>query len=856
MRIQANHPIHPTIELTGYSVAKPPVSAERTTSNNHAGGATVLSMLPGDFQLTKRCEGKYNVANVINGLFDLHSLSTLLLIIFGTGFGMVIGVIPGLGVLVALVVLLPFLYHMDVTDGIGIMLSTQAGSYYAASITAILLNTPGAPESYPTTLDGYPMTQQGLAGRALAISAVATAVGAIIAGVAFLGLMNVAPSIIVLIKPPEYIGLIVMAMAMVSKSGTIKPLKAIASVGMGFMLSFVGIDSVTGVYRFTLGSNGLASGISLAATAMGVFAISQMILFYGQDRQVQQVTGSETLKSQIRSQMSNGVKEAVLEIPGLLRSAIVAVLLGLVPGIGGFTANYISYNLGERFSKHRKQYGLGCASGIVSAEGSSLAKEIGSLVPAITLGVPSGLGMVIFIAALSILGVEPGLTLLKQHASLPYQMMWVLVLSGCLSCVIGLIVAPYLIKIANVPGKYMLPFITLLCFLGAYASEGDSVVLIVLVLAAAAGIMLRKYGYSIAAILVGMILGRLLDSQAQLTREVYGWSFVWRQPLADVFIVFAVIWIIAKRPNRADRVDVGLDNVTLEEENSKTGAEDSAGFMGTIEDNENISPSQKEDKNSNERHLRNVTHFRVAASLRSLLSFRSGQLYWYLIIIMISCLYFVTAYSYPFEAGFLPMTCSAVVVCVSIIECLSTAKHKILNPIKGITHVKYTVSNDSVRVLDSEDRDLAAMQEHLVDTTEHSGLTYQLQPIMDISDCGTSGDKNNVIGLEFRRCILVKVGRYSEKIQSRLSNILAAQAAREMTAMAWVILILVLVFVFGFEIGLPIGLGVYGFGLGWAGKRLRIRIVATAISIVIALLAVLGFIMVFHLTLNGLLVAP
>lgn len=480
--------------------------------------------------------------DLLSGFSQLLTPEAIGLLIAGMAIGMFMGMLPGMGVSLALSLMLPFLYHMSVIPAITLMLATQAASYYAASITAILLNTPGAPESYPTTLDGFPMARRGEAGRALAISAASTWAGGWIGCAVLLILIPVSGSLVRVFHPPEFAAIIILALVLIGGTGeSTSSGKVVLSGSIGLMFSFIGSDPVTGISRFTFGNLALMDGLNVVPFALGVFAMTQMVVMYGRNESV--AGGTQAMfANAFRRQVGQGLGDAAKAWVHILRSALVASVLGLIPGIGGFSANFISYSLGRQVSrKDGSKFGTGVPAGVASAEGSSLAKEVGSLVPAVALGLPSGVGMVIFIAALTILGVQPGPTLLKSQPSLPYSMMWVMAIAGLLSCVVGLIITPWLSRATNVRGPVMMPVIISLAVLGSFAAVTGFAGVVELGVFAIVGVVLRKIGYSLAAMTIGLVLGGTFADNLHLTQTIYGWGFVAHSPLADVFLVISVV---------------------------------------------------------------------------------------------------------------------------------------------------------------------------------------------------------------------------------------------------------------------------------------------------------------------------
>jgi putative tricarboxylic transport membrane protein len=482
--------------------------------------------------------------NLVAGLTALGSPLAALLLVVGCLIGVFLGVLPGLGVALVLSVMLSFIYHLGVTPAIALMLATQAGSYFSASITAILLNTPGAPESLPTTFDGYPMAAKGGAGRALGISATATCLGGLVGCLALLGLLQLVNYLPLVFHPPEYVALIVLAVVLTGTLGTDSMSKAVLSAALGLMISFIGFDPVTGDSRFTFGQPALYSGVEIVSMALGVFAISQMAFMYGTNKAVTGL-GSNALAPGFRRQVLEGIREALGHWFLIVRSAAIGVICGIIPGIGGFTANFLSYGIAKQTSKNGKNFGTGVAEGIIAPEGSSLAKEAGSLVPAIGLGLPSGTGMVLFIAALAILGLQPGPGFAKSHPALPYTMLWTVAIGGVLGTVIGLVAAPVLARVTRVRGPLLLPFIFGISVVGAYAVAVSMADVLELVVFAFVGLVLRRLQYSLAALTVGLVLGSQFEDNVFQTQQIFAWR-VWNRPLTDILFLLVIVALVAQ----------------------------------------------------------------------------------------------------------------------------------------------------------------------------------------------------------------------------------------------------------------------------------------------------------------------
>jgi putative tricarboxylic transport membrane protein len=489
--------------------------------------------------------------NLFSGLADVTSGTNVIFVIAGAFIGVVFGVIPGIATPVILSIMLVFTMHTSLDGTIALFLGTYAGSYFSASITSILLNTPAHPEAFAVTFDGYPMARQGRPARALGISAASTCVGGLVGCIVLAAFLPVMNSLPYLFHPPEYVALILLAMLMVGMLGCDSVGKAIIAAGLGFMVASVGTSSITGVFRYTFNNADLASGFSLVAVALGLFAIPQMVMVFGTGTAVakQDMSGREVSDSRPVSLGRGAGKEVWAGVGDAMRlwriqvqSGLVGVVTGVVPGIGGFAANFLSYGLAQQTSRgRRKEFGTGIPEGIVAAEGSSLSKEAGSLIPILSLGIPGSVGGALFLAALVLKGVQVGYGFTTRYPVLPYDMVWTIALTGIIGTVIGVISAPLLAKVTRVPGPVLVPFIFCLSALGPYLSDVTFTSIVEVASFAFVGLALRRLGYPIATFVLGLVLGPTFETNIYLTRGVYpGLSFITARPLADIIILIGI----------------------------------------------------------------------------------------------------------------------------------------------------------------------------------------------------------------------------------------------------------------------------------------------------------------------------
>lgn len=472
----------------------------------------------------------------------LLNLKTILLFLGGNLLGTFVGAIPGLGGAVLLTVLLPFIYGMEPLRALVLLLAAHTGIYFSASITAILLNTPGAAESAATTIDGYAMSQQGKGARALGISAAATTIGGWVGVVVLVLMIPLMQKMSTFFQPSEYLLLAIFAIVLIGQLRSGSLTKGLLSGLFGLLISFVGYDPITGVLRFCFNWIYLYNGFNVTAVALGIFGLGEMFILYGRNRAVVENQDFEFSK-QPGFRVMDGVRDVFGHLRLTVSSALIGTFLGLIPGIGGLAANFISYGHALKTSKHPEKFGTGIPEGVIAPEGSSIAKEAGSLVPTCALGIPSGVGMAILMSAFTILGIVPGPPMLTSHLGLIYGMAWVIAFGSLVASLTGLAVAPFLARVAQVPGPILVPFIFTFAYLGVYAASLNPGEILFMAVFGILGLVGRRYKYSLPAVLIGFILGQIIEKNFYLSVIFQGLHFFYR-PLSDVLLLLIVALLV------------------------------------------------------------------------------------------------------------------------------------------------------------------------------------------------------------------------------------------------------------------------------------------------------------------------
>lgn len=453
---------------------------------------------------------------------------------FGVVLGLTFGVIPGLNGPVALALLTPLTYRMDPASAMAFLLATYGSVSYGGSVTAILIGVPGTGENVATCFDGYEMTKKGEAGRALAASATASGLGAIVGVVALIALLPVLRGIVLAFGPPEVLMISLWGLtAMAALGGSIQ--KGIISGGIGLLLATVGFEPVTGSLRYSLGTLYLYDGINLTAALIGLFAVTESISLMSQ--------GGSIAKADIAGigGVVQGIKDVFVHWFLFLRCSIIGLIVGIMPGVGGAVGNVIAYSHALQTTKGN--YGTGDVRGVIAPESSVNSKEGGDLIPTIAFGVPGAASMAILLNALYLHGLNPGQELLTSKLNFTFLMAFTLLAGNILSSLIGACSARLLSKIAVVRTSILAPAILVFSLLGSYGVSGRIGDVVVTFVFGLLGLALKQHDYARAAVVIGLVLGETIERSYHLSIQTFGWSFLLR-PLTLVMLVFTVVTIL------------------------------------------------------------------------------------------------------------------------------------------------------------------------------------------------------------------------------------------------------------------------------------------------------------------------
>ena len=482
------------------------------------------------------------ISEIVSGLLSIFDPLILLFIFGGVAFGLVFGLLPGLGGLTVLALLMPLCFKLNPVSGLALLMAAYSVIYQGGAITAILLNIPGTGANAATLLDGFPMTQQGRSGRAIGIAETASGLGGIFGAIILALLIPAIRPVVMAFGSPECFMLVFMGICFIAILASASPIKGLISGGLGLILSFVGYHGVTAITRFTFGNLYLYDGFRLISLGLGLFAIPEAITMITTGGTIAKVKGPVTTTT---SDVIEGIKDVFRHWWLFLRCAAIGTLVGIVPGVGGDVAVFVAYGHAMQTSKHPKRFGTGCVEGIIAPESANDAKEGGSLVPTLAFGIPGSAGMAMLLGALLILGLVPGPSFLKEHLDLTFTMVGTIVLANVIASVICLLLAPKLAKIAYVPGHILAPIILVLVTLGAYAVANDMRDVLSTFIIGGLGYAMAKFGYSRPALFLGYILGTMAERYLHISLEAFGWRFIF-QPVAFVLLIIIILTVFSK----------------------------------------------------------------------------------------------------------------------------------------------------------------------------------------------------------------------------------------------------------------------------------------------------------------------
>ena len=484
---------------------------------------------------------------LVGSLTQLTVPSVLLMLLVGIVVGAIVGIVPGLGSLVAMAIMLPFTFTMSPFEAFALLLATYAVTAVTGDLTSILIGVPGQPDSAALVLDGYPLTQQGQASRAMGATITSSMIGALIGAAALLISIPFLRPLVLALGTPEMFMLALLGIAIVGSVSGKSIMKGIISGALGLLIAAVGTSAQTGLPRFTFGSLYLFEGVPLIPIAVGMFALVEMVDLHRRGGSIA-VKGTKDTSS-----VWQGVKETFKYRGALLRGSLIGVGMGVVPGVGGAVSQWMAYGSAMAISKTPERFGKGAIEGVIAPGASNNSKEGGQLIPTVGFGIPGSAAMAILLGAFLIQGINPGPEMLSTHLDVTLFMVWVLVIANVVGSLLCFPFLRHIAKITFVRGEVILPFILVVVLLGAAASSGAVEDIVLALVAGGLSWVMRRYGWPIVPLLLGVVLGGPAENSLLISVNIYGWSWLTRPGVLIIagLIVLAIIFAYRARKRGA-----------------------------------------------------------------------------------------------------------------------------------------------------------------------------------------------------------------------------------------------------------------------------------------------------------------
>lgn len=472
------------------------------------------------------------------GFVQLFAWAVMAGLVGGTFIGIIIGVIPGIGATTGMALLLPIIFYWPPEVGLVMLSALWMANNYGSSLSSILLGIPGDSGAIMTIEDGYPMAQQGRAGAAIGVSLAASAAGGVIGALCFLAVAPPLVRVALLFGSAEMFWLALLALTVVSSASGKNLSRGLIACGLGMLTGFTGIDTLTGYARFTFGTLYLMDRVSLVLVLLGIFAVAGLLSAASQRSQV-------ASHRDANDGIVGGMKLALRYPVTLLRSSIVGALFGAVPGLGHTVATVVAYQQTVSSSSHPETFGKGDAEGVAAPEATNNAVQGSALIPTFALGIPGSASATIFLAGLTIYGIRLGPRVFVEDSVLVWTVWWSML--GAVVCflVLGLLLNRFFLRVTVTPFKYLIPVIMVFVVGGAVASNNSPWDLVVVLLFAVLGYLLKRYDYSLVAFTLGFILGPIAEANFFRSLLISGGSAGiffqgWINPLLIALIVLSL----------------------------------------------------------------------------------------------------------------------------------------------------------------------------------------------------------------------------------------------------------------------------------------------------------------------------
>jgi putative tricarboxylic transport membrane protein len=475
------------------------------------------------------------------GFVNCMTPLNMLMLIVGITVGLLIGVLPGLTLVMGVILVLPLTYKMDVTSSIVLLTAMYVSGTYGGAFTAILFRIPGEPIDVPMLWDGYSMARNGQPGKALGWTLVAALIGGLSSGLIMVLLTKPIAHFALKFDSPDKFAIVLFGLASVVALGTGALPKALISLSIGLLIACVGTDDTYGAQRFTYGLPILADGIEFLVVMVGAYGVGEVLTRLETGFTSQSISGSVQGRTELPT------FREIVELKGvIIRSTLLGNIIGIVPGAGATIASFVSYGIEKQYGKRRHVMGTGVAEGIIAPQAAATASVGGALIPLLAIGIPGSGATAVILAAFMLHGIQPGPQILVTSALMVNTIFASVFLGVLLMCLIGYFAVRPLVAILDFPEAVVSAFVVVICSIGALAIRNNVVDLWLMFGFGVVGYVLERWRFPIAPLVLGVILGPLAEESFinSMISFQNDWTvFFWR-PISGTVMAFALLTIL------------------------------------------------------------------------------------------------------------------------------------------------------------------------------------------------------------------------------------------------------------------------------------------------------------------------
>ena len=448
----------------------------------------------------------------IDGLLQVFVWKTFFFMMIGIVIGFAVGILPGLGGPVTLALMLPFIFNMEAVEAFSFLLGMAAVTATTGDITSILFGIPGEAITAATIVDGHPMAKKGEAGRALGAALMSSLLGAIFGAFALALAIPIVRPLVLSIGSPEFFMLALLGITFLASLSGGAVVKGLTAAAVGLLIATIGLDPISGTERYTFGYLYLWDRISLVSATLGLFAIPEII-----DLSVKGTSIAQTSVGKIGGVME-GVKDTFRHWKLVMRCSAIGTYIGIIPGMGGSVSQWVAYAHAVQTSPDKERFGKGAVEGVLGPGAANNSNLGGGLVPTIAFGVPGNVTMAILLGAFIIQGLVPGPPMLIPesqggHLTLTFSFVWIIVVSNIITVAACFLFLQKLVRITEVRGSLVIPFLLLLVFLGGFATKNAFEDLVLVLIFGALGWIMVQLDWSRPPLLLGLVLGPLAENR-------------------------------------------------------------------------------------------------------------------------------------------------------------------------------------------------------------------------------------------------------------------------------------------------------------------------------------------------------